>query len=103
LSRDSGYSGEIRLDTVNWGNYDLVVIDEYHNFRNNNQRKGYLTRYQKLMQDIIKNGVKTKVLLLSATPVNNKMNDIKNQIAFITEDNDQALISHGIDSVDNTL
>ncbi len=103
LSRDGGYSGEIRLDTINWSNYDLVVIDESHNFRNNNARKGHLTRYQKLMQDIIKKGVKTKVLLLSATPVNNKMNDIKNQIAFITEDNDRAMESEGIESIDQTL
>ncbi|WP_186668805.1 helicase-related protein [Sporosarcina sp. BP05] len=103
LSRDGGYSGEMNLDTVNWANYDLIVIDESHNFRNNNPRKGYLTRYQKLMQEVIKKGVKTKVLLLSATPVNNKMNDIKNQIAFITEDNDDALNKHGIDSIDLTL
>lgn len=103
LSRESGMSGEIRLDTVNWANYDLVVIDESHNFRNNNARKGRLTRYQKLMQDIIKKGVKTKVLLLSATPVNNKMTDIKNQIAFITEDKDDALHSEGIDSIEQTL
>jgi SNF2 family DNA or RNA helicase len=103
LSRDQGYSGEIRLDTINWSNYDLVVIDESHNFRNNSARKERLTRYQKLMQDIIKKGVKTKVLLLSATPVNNKMNDIKNQIAFITEDNDAALDVEGIESIDYTL
>lgn len=103
LSRDHGYSGEIRLDTLNWSNYDLVVIDESHNFRNNNARKDRLTRYQKLMQDVIKKGVKTKVLLLSATPVNNKMNDIKNQIAFITEDNDAALEKEGIPSIDYTL
>lgn len=103
LSRDNGYSGLIRLDTVNWSNYDLVVIDESHNFRNNSARKDRLTRYQRLMQDIIKKGVKTKVLLLSATPVNNKMNDIKNQIAFITEDNDEALEKEGIDSIDYTL
>lgn len=103
LSRDQGYSGEIRLDTINWSNYDLVVIDESHNFRNNSARKDRLTRYQKLMQDIIKKGVKTKVLLLSATPVNNKMNDIKNQIAFITEDNDAALANEGIESIDYTL
>ncbi|WP_416141094.1 helicase-related protein [Lysinibacillus capsici] len=103
LSRESGMSGEIRLDTVNWSNYDLVVIDESHNFRNNNAHKGRLTRYQKLMQDIIKKGVKTKVLLLSATPVNNKMNDIKNQIAFITEDNDHALQQEGIESIEQTL
>ncbi|PEQ91757.1 helicase [Bacillus sp. AFS006103] len=103
LSRDQGYSGEIRLDTINWSNYDLIVIDESHNFRNNNARKDRMTRYQKLMQDIIKKGVKTKVLLLSATPVNNKMNDIKNQIAFITEDNDAALEKEGIESIDYAL
>jgi SNF2 family DNA or RNA helicase len=103
LSRDGGYSGEINLDTVNWSNYDLIVIDESHNFRNNNPRKDRLTRYQKLMQDVIKKGVKTKVLLLSATPVNNKMSDIKNQIAFITEDDDHALNNDGIDSIEYTL
>ena len=103
LSRDGGYSGEINLDTVNWSNYDMVVIDESHNFRNNNPRKERLTRYQKLMQDIIKKGVKTKILLLSATPVNNKMSDIKNQIAFITEDQDNALNDDGIESIEYTL
>ena len=60
LSRESGMSGEIRIDTVNWSNYDLVVIDESHNFRNNNAHKGRLTRYQKLMQDIIKKVLKRK-------------------------------------------
>src|SRR5699024_6695917 len=74
-----------------------------HNFRNNNPRKDRLTRYQKLMQEIIKKGVKTKVLLLSATPVNNKMSDIKNQIAFITEDRDNALADSGIESIEYTL
>ncbi|TSI07647.1 helicase-related protein [Lysinibacillus sp. BW-2-10] len=103
LSREYGASGDINLETLNWSNYDLVVIDESHNFRNNNAHKGRLTRYQKLMQDIIKKGVKTKVLLLSATPVNNKMNDIKNQIAFITEDNDAALLKEGIESIEHTL
>jgi SNF2 family DNA or RNA helicase len=82
LSRTSGYSGEINLATLNWSNYDLVVIDESHNFRNNPPVKGRITRYQRFMNDIIKAGVKTKVLMLSATPVNNRMNDIKNQIAF---------------------
>ena len=103
LSRETGSSGDINLEMLNWSNYDLVVIDESHNFRNNNARKGLLTRYQKLMQDIIKKGVKTKVLLLSATPVNNKMNDIKNQIAFITEDIDSALSEEGIESIEHTL
>lgn len=103
LSRESGKSGEIDLSTIHWGNYDLVVIDESHNFRNNNPKKDRKTRYQKLMQDIIKSGVQTKVLLLSATPVNNKMNDIKNQIAFITEDNPNAFSNDGIENINDTL
>jgi hypothetical protein len=103
LSRTNGLSGYINLGTVNWGNYDLVVIDESHNFRNNPPRKETITRYQRLMNDIIKSGVKTKVLMLSATPVNTRMNDIKNQIAFITEQQDNALESHGIPSIDQTL
>jgi hypothetical protein len=103
LSRKTGVSGTINLDTVNWGNYDLVVIDESHSFRNNNPRRESITRYQRLMNDIIKSGVKTKVLMLSATPVNTRMNDIKNQIAFITEQNDTALALFGINSIDQTL
>ena len=92
LSRSSGMSGDINLETVKWGNYDLVVIDESHNFRNNApSKKQGLSRYKKLMRDIIKSGVKTKVLMLSATPVNSKMNDLKNQVAFITEADDSAL------------
>lgn len=104
LSRDKGKSGDINLETVNWGNYDLVVIDESHNFRNNNAFKGKETRYQKLMNRIIKSGVKTKVLMLSATPVNNRLADLKNQIMFITEDQDDAFKeSAGINSVETTL
>jgi SNF2 family DNA or RNA helicase len=74
LSREKGTSGLINLETINWGNYDLVVIDESHNFRNNDPRKNAVSRYQRLMRDIIKTGVKTKVLMLSATPVNTRMN-----------------------------
>lgn len=103
LTRDQGKSGEINLGTLNWGNYDLVVIDESHNFRNNPPRKDGLTRYSRLMREIIKTGVKTKVLMLSATPVNSRMNDLKNQVAFITEGKDDALYSHGIASVEQTL
>ncbi|HTO17272.1 MAG TPA: helicase-related protein [Edaphocola sp.] len=103
LSRDKGMSGDINLETINWGNYDLLVIDESHNFRNNEPRKDTVSRYQRLMKDIIKAGVKTKVLLLSATPVNTRMNDIKNQIAFITEQNDAALDEFGITSINQTL
>jgi len=103
LSREKGFSGDINLETINWGNYDLIVIDESHNFRNNDPRKETVTRYHRLMTDIIKTGVKTKVLMLSATPVNTRMNDIKNQIAFITEQNDKALKEYGIASIDQTL
>ena len=85
LSRDKGVSNGIDLTKVNWGNYDLVVIDESHNFRNNNARKDRETRYDKLMNDVMKAGVKTKVLMLSATPVNNKFNDLKNQLALAYE------------------
>lgn len=103
LSRERGISGSINLETINWGNYDLVVIDESHNFRNNDPLKNVKTRYKKLMDDIIRSGVKTKVLMLSATPVNNKMNDLKNQVAFITEGNDNALAEEGIVNITNTL
>lgn len=103
LSRYSGYSGEINLDTINWSNYDLIVIDESHNFRNNNARNDKETRYSRLLKKVIKAGVKTKILMLSATPVNNRMNDIKNQIAFITEGNDKSFESEGIISIEQTL
>jgi ERCC4-related helicase len=96
LSRETGISGDIDLNTYNWGNCDLLVIDESHNFRNNEPSKGRRTRYQKLMEDIIKSGTKTKVLMLSATPVNNRMADIRNQIDFITEGDKRALEHAGI-------
>ena len=89
LSRDRGEVDGIELSTVNWGNYDLVVIDESHNFRNNHrarQAEGEprrKTRYEKLMEDLIRSGINTKVLLLSATPVNNDLRDLRNQISFI--------------------
>ena len=90
LSRESGDSNGLRLDDLNWGAYDLVVIDESHNFRNNKlatqrpgDKKQRRSRYQRLMEDIISNGVRTKVLLLSATPVNNQLSDLRNQISFI--------------------
>ena len=103
LSRDGGLSGDIDLAHINWGNYDLVVIDESHNFRNKRTpRQGGETRYDRLMRKIIKEGVKTRVLMLSATPVNNRMADLRNQIAFATEGDDTALLDHGIDSIDST-
>ena len=103
LSRDGGWSGDIELSHVNWGNYDLVVIDESHNFRNKKTpRQGSETRYDRLMRTIIQEGVKTRVLMLTATPVNNRMADLRNQIAFATEGDDTALAEHGIHSIDAT-
>ncbi len=103
LSRDDGASGDIDLAHVNWGNYDLVVIDESHNFRNKATHKDRDTRYDHLMKRVIKAGVKTKVLMLSATPVNNRLADLKNQIAFMTEGSDIALMDHGIPSIEATI
>lgn len=90
LSRETGEVNGIQLDSLNWGAYDLVVIDESHNFRNNklaterpDESRNRRSRYQRLMEDIIAAGVRTKVLLLSATPVNNQLADLRNQISFI--------------------
>lgn len=91
LSRTSGSSNGIPLNRVNWGNYDLVVIDESHNFRNNDAFKEKETRYQKLMNQVIRAGVKTKVLMLSATPVNNRFNDLRNQLALAYEGHSDTL------------
>lgn len=88
LSRDHGTSNGIDLDRLNWGNYDLVVIDESHNFRNGGELSGEdqkENRYLKLLNKVVRAGVKTKVLMLSATPVNNRFNDLKNQLALAYE------------------
>ncbi|GAA2248829.1 helicase [Streptomyces ruber] len=103
LSRTGGLSGDIDLANVNWGNYDLVVIDESHNFRNNPQVKGRTTRYERLMDEVFRSGVRTKVLMLSATPVNTRLADLKNQVLFATEGDDRALASDGIRSIETTL
>lgn len=90
LNRTHGTSNGLDLDRLNWGNYDLVVIDESHNFRNGGKISGdedneKENRYLKLLNKVIRAGVKTKVLMLSATPVNNRFNDLKNQIALAYE------------------
>lgn len=91
LNRNKGVSNGIELDRLNWGNYDLVVIDESHNFRNGGKITGddyeKENRYLKLLNKVIRKGVKTKVLMLSATPVNNRFNDLKNQLALAYEGN----------------
>ena len=93
LQRTSGYSHGMPLNRINWGNYDLVVIDESHNFRNNDINPERETRYQKLMESVIRSGVKTKVLMLSATPVNNRFLDLRNQLALAYEGDPENLSS----------
>ena len=89
LNRSNGKSNGLDLDRLNWGNYDLVVIDESHNFRNggkiNSDEDEKENRYLKLLNRVIRKGVKTKVLMLSATPVNNRFNDLKNQLRLAYE------------------
>ena len=91
LNRTHGKSNGLDLDRLNWSNYDLVVIDESHNFRNGGKLSGEdnekENRYLKLLNKVIRNGVKTKVLMLSASPVNNRFNDLKNQLALAYEGN----------------
>lgn len=91
LSRNGGFSNGLDLDRLIWGNYDLVVIDESHNFRNGagTHTNTQENRYVKLMDKVIRAGVKTKVLMLSATPVNNRFVDLKNQLALAYEGNSE--------------
>ncbi len=93
LLRTKGESLGIPLDRVNWGNYDLVVIDESHNFRNADFSTEKESRYQRLMRQVIQQGVKTKVLMLSATPVNNHFTDLRNQLALAYEGDSEQLAS----------
>ena len=111
LSRDNGQSNDLDLERINWGNYDLVVIDESHNFRNGgkvstdeNGDNPKENRYLRLMNKVIRSGVKTKVLMLSATPVNNRFNDLKNQLQLAYEGESEAFdkllpTNRGIDDI----
>ena len=103
----SRYYGESRsgldLAQIDWGVFDLIVIDESHNFRNRVEKDDGCTRYQRLLEDCIRKNRNTKVLLLSATPVNNSLTDLRNQITLITGDRDNAFTEHGISSVKQTL
>lgn len=107
LSRTRGYSNGIRLNSFNWSNYDLVVIDESHNFRNggldteDDEREN---RYTRLLNQVIRQGVKTKVLMLSATPVNNRFTDLRNQLALAYEGEEEQLeaklnVKNSIDAI----
>ena len=120
LSRDKGLSNGMDLEHINWGNYDLIVIDESHNFRNGGNidedddddvdiwdeeaPKKKENRYQRLMKRVIRAGVKTKVLMLSATPVNNRFNDLRNQLQLAYEGKEEIInealeLDKGIDVV----
>lgn len=104
LSREYGTSNGRNLESVNWGNYGLIVIDESHNFRNNNTSVGKENRYQKLLRKVIQEGIETKVLMLSATPVNNRFNDLRNQLALAYEGDSENIDSKldtqiGIDQI----
>ena len=111
LSRNTGRSNDLDLERVNWGNYDLVVIDESHNFRNGgktttdeNGENPKENRYLRLMNKVIRSGVKTKVLMLSATPVNNRFGDLKNQLQLAYEGQSEAFdnllqTNKGIDDI----
>ena len=104
LSRENGESKSgYDLSRFDWSKYDLVVIDESHNFRNRVEKEEGLTRYQKLMQNVIKESKNTKVLLLSATPVNNGFKDLRNQLSIITADRPYVLREYGIDNIDQVL
>lgn len=110
IGREKGSTGDIDFATFNWDNYDVIVIDESHNFRNNlvgtRDKNGELrkSRYRVLLDDILKKGVKTKVLMLSATPVNNDLQDLRNQIHLMTEGNDRAFAPNiGISSMNQMM
>ena len=99
LPREAGMVGDTNLETINWSKFDLVVIDESHNFKNHSSQ-----RYEKLLEKVIKTGVTTKVLLLSATPVNNNLKDLRNQLYLITEEKDDRFAdSMGISSLQDLL
>ena len=107
LNRTCGFSNGLDLSRINWSNYDLVVIDESHNFRNGGKfefeddEEEKFNRYALLLKNVIKKGVKTKVLMLSATPVNNRFNDLRNQLALAYEGNEDN-INEKLD-INNTI
>ncbi|MBZ9673788.1 helicase-related protein [Mesorhizobium sp. ES1-3] len=106
LSREKGKVGDIDLSKIEWGNYDLVVIDESHNFRNASRNKsagGRITRYARLMDDIVKTGLPTKVLQLSATPVNNDLSDLKAQLDLISADRSDGFSDLGVPNLSGLI
>ena len=104
LSRRRGKSGDIDLEHLQWGTFDLVVIDESHNFRNGSVTGASTNRYTRLMNEVIRANGRTKVLMLSATPINNRLTDLRNQIELITEGRDDYLEkTDGIVSIDAVM
>lgn len=106
LSREKGKVGDIDLSKIEWGNYDLVIIDESHNFRNASRNRGgngRKSRYERLMDDIVKAGLKTKVLLLSATPVNNDLSDLKAQLDLISADRNDGFSEVGVPNLSGLI
>ncbi len=110
LSRYTGESGSVNLENLNWGSFDLIVIDESHNFRNDSKPRkdedGNLrhTRYSRLLEEVIKDGTKTKVLMLSATPVNTSLTDLRNQIYLMTEKREDAFRNTlGVSNIRNLI
>ena len=110
LTRTSGKVGDISLSSINWGNYDLVVIDESHNFRtasrgkSNGDGSDYRpSRYEKLINDVIGSGIKTKVLMLSATPVNNDLADLKGQLDLVLASKPDAFLDLGISNLGGVI
>ncbi|HHW37448.1 MAG TPA: DEAD/DEAH box helicase family protein [Bacillales bacterium] len=102
LAREGKHVDGSNLGTFTWEDFDLVVIDESHNFRNNRSSKK-ITRYEWLFENVIKKGRKTQVLMLSATPVNNRLTDLRNQISLATKGDIEALKEEGIKNIDTTL
>ena len=110
LTRTSGRVGDVNLGSINWGNYDLVVIDESHNFRTASRGKSggegsdyRPSRYEKLIEDVIGSGIKTKVLMLSATPVNNDLSDLKGQLDLVLASNPDAFHDLGISNLGGVI
>lgn len=105
LTRAGGKVGDVDLSRVDWGNYGLVVIDESHNFRNASRSKtgegatSSRTRYERLIDDVIKAGANTKVLMLSATPVNNDFSDLKSQLDLILASKEDAFAELGVNNL----
>lgn len=102
LARDGKHSDGSNLGSFTWEDFDLIVIDESHNFRNNRSSKK-ITRYEWLFENVIKKGRKTQVLMLSATPVNTKLTDLRNQINLATMGNNEALKEEGVKNITSTL